>query len=87
MESKFLGYGKIYINKNVIYKKTNSISIDEVEINKIMLFDKTSHGNKGLFKYYIGYMHKTEASALPLCIKLPQLIGHSEHLMIIIINI
>ena len=44
-----------------------------------MLFDKTSYGNKGLFKYYAAYMHKTEAFQSPLCIKRPQLIGHSKH--------
>ena len=58
MESKVMSYGKTYINNNAFQKETNSINIDEVETNKIMLFDKTSYGNKGSFKYYIGYMHK-----------------------------
>ena len=47
MESKVLGYGETCINKNAFYKTTNSINIDEVDINKIMLFDKTLYGNKG----------------------------------------
>ena len=29
-------------------KKKNSISIDVVDVNKIMLFNKTSYGNKRL---------------------------------------
>ena len=80
MESKVLGYGEIYINKNAFHKKkTHSVSIDEVEINKIMLFDKTSCGNKGSFKYYIGYMHRVETFLSPLCIKLTQLIGYAKY--------
>ena len=39
----------------------------------------TSYGYKGSFKYYIGYMHKTEAFPSPLCIKLPQLIGYTKY--------
>ena len=51
-----------------------------------MLFDKTSYGNKGSFKYYIGYRHKNEASPSSLSIKLPQLRGGTKILIIIIIN-
>ena len=32
MESKFLSYGKTYINKNAFHKETNSINIDEVNL-------------------------------------------------------
>ena len=42
MESKVLSYGKTYINKIAFHKEINSINNDEVEIDKIMLFDKTS---------------------------------------------
>ena len=44
-----------------------------------MLFDKTSYGNEGLFKYYIGYRHKVEGFPSPLDIKLPQLTGYAKH--------
>ena len=79
MGSKFLGYGEIGINKNAFHKATTSISIDEVEINRIMLFHKTLYGNKGLFKYYIGYKRKGETFPSPLNIKLPQLTGYTKH--------
>ena len=46
MGSKVLNYGETCINKNAFHKKATSINIDEVEINKIILFDKTSYGNK-----------------------------------------
>ena len=63
----------------VKHAKIKPISINEVENNKVMVFDKTSYGNKGFLKYYIGYLKKTEAFPSPLCIKLPQLIGHTKY--------
>ena len=44
-----------------------------------MLFDKTSYGNRGSFKCYIGYRPKNEAITSPLNIKLPQLTGCTKH--------
>ena len=71
MESNILSYGETCINKNAFHKTTTSINIDEVGIYKIKLFDKASYGNKGSFKYYIGYRHKNEALLSPLNIKIP----------------
>ena len=73
MEPKVLTYDETCIDKNAFHKTTTSINIDEVEIDKITLLDKTSYGNKGSFKYHIGYRYKIEALLLPLNIKLPQL--------------
>ena len=39
MGSKVLSYGEIGINKNAFHNNTTSISIDGVEINRIVLFD------------------------------------------------
>ena len=41
MGSKVLGCGEIAIDKNAFHNNKTSISIDEVEINRIVLFDKT----------------------------------------------
>ena len=79
MKPKFLSYGETCIDKNAFHKKTTSINIDEVEIDKITLLDRTSYGNKGSFKYHIGYRHKNEALLSPLNIKLPQLTGYAKH--------
>ena len=54
-------------------KKTTSVNINEIEINRIVLFGKNSYGNKGSSKRYIGYWHKGEAFLSPLNIRLPQL--------------
>ena len=78
MGSKVLGCGEIGIDKTAFHNHKTSIMIDEVEINKIALFDKTSSGNKGSFKRYIGYRHK-DGTFSPLNIKLPQLAGHAKH--------
>ena len=56
----------------------SSIIINEVEINRIVLFNKTSCGNKGSFKRYIRYRHK-DGTFLPLNVKLPQLTGYAKH--------
>ena len=77
MRSKVLSYGETCINKNAFHKTATSINIDEVDISKIILFDKTYH--RGSFKYCIGYRHKNEALPSPLNIKLPQLTGYTKH--------
>ena len=78
MESKVLGYGETGIDKNAFHNNKTSISIDEVEINRIVLFDKTSCGNEVSFKHYIGYRHK-DGTFSPLNVKLPQLAGYAKH--------
>ena len=78
MGSKILSYGEIAIIKSAFHKETTSININEIEINRIVLFDKTSYGNKGSFKHYIGYRH-TDGNVSPLNIRLPQLTGHAKH--------
>ena len=78
MERKILNRGKIGINKNTFHNNKSLISINEVEINRILLFDKTSKCGKGTFERYIGYRHK-ERIFSPLNIKLPQLTGYAKH--------
>ena len=78
MRSKVLGYDETGIDKNAFHNNKTSISINEVEINGIVLFDKTSCGDKGSFKHYIGYRHK-DGTFSPFNIKLPQLTGYTKH--------
>ena len=77
MGSKVLGCGEIGIDKNAFYNNKTSISINETEINIIVLFDKRSCG-KGSFKQYIGYRHRDRTFS-PLNVKLPQLTGYAKH--------
>ena len=59
------------IIKNLFHKCKSPISIDKVDIKKIVLSSKESYGNKGVFKYFIGYI--SNAGIVPLYIKLPQM--------------
>ena len=72
MWPKVLGCGETYIDKNAFHNKKSSININEIEIDGIVLYNKTSYGNKGSFKRYIGYRHK-DGSLSRLNVKLPQL--------------
>ena len=78
MRSKILSCGETAIIKSAFHKKTTSININEIKINRIILFDKTSYGNKGSFKHYIGYSHPDGNISL-LNIRLPQLTGYAKH--------
>ena len=42
-----------------------------------MLSKKDSYGNKGAFKYFIGY--GSNAGIIPLCIRLPQMNGYVKY--------
>ena len=78
MESRVLITGETGI-KNELHKNESSININEIEINRIVLFDKISYGNKGSFKCCIGYRHKGKAFPSLSNIKLPQLTGYAKH--------
>ena len=78
MKSRVLFCGEECINKNAFHKKIKPINIDNLEMKRITLFNKTSYSSNNLFKYYIGDMHEVEGLS-PLCIKLPQLIGYTKY--------
>ena len=79
MESKTLCSGETCIDKNAFHNNKSSINVNEIEINRIVLFDKTSYRNKGSFKRYIGYRLKDRTFS-PLNVKFPQLTGYVKHL-------
>ena len=76
MGSKVLGCGEVGIDKIAFHN--NKSSINEVEINRMVLFDKTSSSNKGSFKHYIEYRHK-DGTFSSLNMKIPQLTGYPKH--------
>ena len=65
----------ILIRINFICEKP--IPIDRVEIKLIVLYRKDSYGNKGAFKYFIGY--KSNAGIIPLYIKLPKMNAYAKY--------
>ena len=60
------------IKKSNFYKNRKVINIDDIDTNKILVFNE-SYGSKNSFKYFIGY---NNVIIIPLCIKLPQMIGY-----------
>ena len=73
-----MSYGETAIIKSEFYKKTASTNINDIKINRIVLFNKTSYGNKRSLKHYIGYRH-TDRILSALNISLPQLTGYAKH--------
>ena len=60
MEQKVLIFGEKCMNKNAFHKEGKLISIYKVEIKRIVLSEKDLYGNKGSFKYFIGYRNETD---------------------------
>ena len=79
MVPKALIFGEDYINKNAFHKNKRPISIDKVDIKRIVLSKKYLYGNKGSFKYFIGYIHIANVFPIPLCMKLPQNNGYLKY--------
>ena len=79
MEQKDLMFGEDCINKNTFHKNKKPINTDEVDIRGIVLSNKQSCGNKGSFKYFIGYINNFNAFPIPLCIEPPQMKGYIKY--------
>ena len=54
-------FDKQCINKNEFHKNKKPISIDKVEIRRIVLSKKDSYGKKGSFIYFIEFINETNA--------------------------
>ena len=50
------GHNNYIINKYYFQKDKNPININEIDTKKIMLSNKTPHGEYGANKYYIAYL-------------------------------
>ena len=70
MEPKVLVSNGNYVNKSISHEHKKTINIDRVDIKKIVLHKKDSYGNKGAFKYFIGYNDYNDG-IIPLYTKLP----------------
>ena len=64
------------IVNNAFHKNKRPISIDEVDMNGIVLYEKDSCGKKGSFKCFTYYINETDPFSVPLCIKLCQVNGY-----------
>ena len=79
MIQKSLSFGENHIIKNAFHQDKIPINIYEVDVQRIVLPDKKSHGNKDSFEYFIGFVYKGNVFPAPLCIKLPQMSLYSKY--------
>ena len=57
------------IKKSEFYKNKKVTSIDDIDVNKILVSKKESYGTKNSFNYFIGYNDNDVIK--PLCVRLP----------------
>ena len=70
MKIKIIKFGNTEIEKYKFHQHKGPISINSIDINKIVVSKNVSFGKKG-FNYSIGY--KDGKNARPLCILLPKM--------------
>ena len=76
MSEKTLKFDNIRVNKKEFHKSKQSINLDLVDVDQIVVSDKFQHNDDG-FKYFIGY--KEGEIVEPLCIILPQMSGYIKY--------
>ena len=60
-----------------INKNKKLFSLNDIDVNKILVSKKEAYGTKNLVNYFIGYNDGDVTR--PLCILLPQMIGYVKH--------
>ena len=81
MSGKSINFYDKKINKSSFYKNKNLFSLNDIDVNKILVSKKESYGAKNSLKYFIGY---NDGDVIrPLCILLPQMIAMLNTLIVI----
>ena len=76
MSEKTLNFDNIKVNKKEFHKFKQSVDLDLINVDQIVVSDKFKHSDDG-FKYFIGY--KEGEIVKPLCIILPQMTGDIKY--------
>ena len=77
MSGKSINFDDKKINKSSFYKNKKLFSLNDIDVNKILVSKKESYGTKNSLKYFIGY---NDGDVIrPLCILLPQMIDYVKH--------
>ena len=77
MSGKNINFEDRKINRSNFYKNKKLFQIEDIDVDKILVSKRKSHGKKNSSKYFIGY--NCDDIIRPLCIKLPQMIGYVKH--------
>ena len=70
-----LKFGDIVVNKKEFRASKQTIALELVNTNKIVVSDKFKHSHDD-FKCFISYLHDDDDVIRPLCIILPQMSGY-----------
>ena len=77
MSEKSINFDDKKINKGSFYKNKKLFSLNDIDVNKILVSKKESSGTKNSLKYLIGY---NDGDVIrPLLILLSQMIGYVKH--------
>ena len=76
MSGKNINFEDKKIKKSDFYKDKKVNSIDNINVNKILVSKKELYGTKISFKYFIGYNDNDVIR--PLCVRLPQMTGYAR---------
>ena len=76
MSEKTLKFDNIRVNKKEFHKSKQLIDLDLINVNQIVISDKTQHSDDG-FKYFI--VCKEDQVVKPLRIILPQMSGYIKY--------
>ena len=76
MSKKTRKFDNIIVNKKEFHKSKQTIDLDSIKLDQIVVSDKFKHSNDG-FKYFIGY--KEGEIVKPLCVILSQMSGYIKY--------
>ena len=77
MSGKSINFDDIKVTKSSFYKNKKLFSLNDIDVNKILVSNKEPYGTKNSLKCFIAY---NDGDAIrPLCILLPQMIGYVKH--------
>ena len=76
MSGKNINFEDKKIKRSKFYQNKRVTSIDDIDVNKVLVSRKESYGTKNSFKYFIGYNDNDVTR--PLYIRLPEMTGHSR---------
>ena len=74
MSEKSINFDDKKIEKSDFYQNKKIFSIDDIDINKILVCKKEPYGTKKGLKYFIGYNDDNVISTL--CLRLSQITGY-----------
>ena len=77
LSGKSINFDDKKINKSNFYNNKKLISLNDIDVNKLLVSKKDSYGTKNTLKYFIG--HNDSDDIRPLCIILPQMIDYVKH--------